>query len=380
LKHPKQHISAYLMPGKNQDIEKLRAVAILLVVLWHYSGIVLAPLGISTHFLGSWTGVDLFFCISGYVIMKSLIGSIGEQGIGRFLSGFYIKRIFRIWPSAVGCICAALAMAYLAGKYIGPDFYNDTKKDAVPALLNYANWAFYYKTANHGGTLLGIFWSLSLEEQFYLIIPLLAWFFRRRLLLFSFMLSIPAVWQFCLHRESWKVLAWSLRTDALIFGVIIAIIEMNFAQHLSTFGQNLAIWGSYVSNIMIPCLILILATIASDYGARFSTLSVGWAGVVSAVLVAIAATNRGLVLNHGMISPMLLWIGGRSFSIYLFHNFALVIAKGLNLSVLHLSLDPRTFGYYWMIISTLLLLGVFCEANYRLIEIPLRNIGRRLAG
>ena len=85
------------VPAKNPDIEKLRAMAILMVVLWHYSGILFGPFGLGLYYLGSWTGVDLFFCISGYVIMKSLMASGSEIRIGRFLSVFYIKRIFRIW-------------------------------------------------------------------------------------------------------------------------------------------------------------------------------------------------------------------------------------------------------------------------------------------
>jgi peptidoglycan/LPS O-acetylase OafA/YrhL len=364
--------------GKNADIEKLRAFAIIFVIFWHYSSILLEPFGISTRYYASWTGVDLFFCISGYVITKSLVISLADSQIINYLSGFYIKRIFRIWPSAFISIGGALVVTYFTRKYIGPALFNDTASDAIPAIFNYANWAYFFKSTNHGSTLLGIFWSLSLEEQFYLIIPLLVWIFRRRLSSLAFLLILPAAWQFHLIREPWKVLAWSLRTDALIYGVIIAIIELRYSRTLQAIKMFIAPYRIYVSILIVPCLLLILAVVASDFCNQFTKIPTSWAGVLSAALVFIAAMNSDSVFGHGRISSLLLWIGGRSFGLYLFHNLVLVIVRG-GLGKLRFTLDPSHLSYYLIIPCTFVLLVALCELNFKLIEVPVRNMGRKIA-
>jgi len=365
---------------KNYEIEKLRAVAIIYVILWHYSEMLLAVLGIDQRYYGTWTGVDLFFCISGYVITKSLFASLGTEGIRDYLLGFYIKRVFRIWPSAFVCIGAALLVTFLCTKSMGLHFFYDTKKDALPALLNYANFAFFFKSENHGGTLLGIFWSLSLEEQFYLIIPIALWCFRRQLPAFMALLLVLALLQFIQHREPWKVLWWSIRTDGLIYGVLIAIIECRYNSFFQSVGRRISSFRPVIVLGLLPALLITLGLIGSVYFQRYIQLQTSWAGVISAILVFVAALDQGLVLSGTLVSPVLIWIGSRSFGIYLFHNLVLVIIKAINLSKFHVSFNLSSISYYLLVFVTIGCLGGLCELNYRLIEVPLRNLGRRIAG
>jgi len=367
------------MTAKNLEIEKLRAVAIIFVIIWHSCDLLFDVFGVSRSSYATWTGVDLFFCISGYVITKSLVGSLGATRLRVYLGGFYVKRIFRITPSAIVCVGVSLAVAFFARRHFGRGFFDDTRADALPALLNYANFAFFYKVRNHGGTMLGIFWSLSLEEQFYLVIPVVVWLFRRRLKLLSLVLVPLALLQFFHHREPWQVLSWSLRTDGLIYGVVIALAEREYPAVFQAIGRKAASVRPVIA-ILACGLLFALAVVASDMGRRFTELSTSWAAVIGAALVFGAALDRGLILGgSGRCSRILVWFGSRSYGLYLFHNLALVLAKGFNAAVLHVTLAASNPAYYAFILASLAFMCACCEANYRLIEVPLRNMGRRIS-
>jgi peptidoglycan/LPS O-acetylase OafA/YrhL len=367
------------MHQKNSDIQTLRAVAIIMVILWHSSDLVLNVFGLKTADFGSWTGVDLFFSISGYVIVRSLLKPRFPPQIRQFLSQFYIKRIFRIFPSAILCIVFSLLLAIALEKYAGREFFLDTRNDAIPSLLNFANIAYFYKTANHGGTLLGIFWSLSLEEQFYLLIPLLVWFFRKRLRTLIPILLSAAIFQFFLHRDPWEVLAWSTRTDGLIYGVLIAIFECCFVGQFKALSLKVSNWRRLIGWLVLPLLILILATIASEHARVLTRFSTGWVSVVGGLLVAFAAFDQKLLFGGRIISFTLLWTGSRSFSLYLYHNIALVLTKGMNLHFFHITMALNNPSYYLLLLVGCGMLVGLAEANYRVVEVPLRNFGRRLA-
>jgi peptidoglycan/LPS O-acetylase OafA/YrhL len=375
-----QSTGSVLNPNpKNHEIEKLRAIAIIFVMLWHNNDILLGVWGITPRYYGTWTGVDLFFCISGYVITKSLLASLAADSSRDYLVGFYTKRIFRIWPSVLCCIGAALLIAYLCIKHAGPNLFDDASKDALPALLNYANFSFFFNPKNHGRAFLGVFWSLSLEEQFYLIIPFLLWWFRRRLPVFMVLLLALAFFQFVQQREPWKVLWWSLRTDALIYGVIIAVIEYRYNPFFQNAGRRIASYRPVITLLLLPALFALLAVVCAHIFLPHIPLQVSWAGVISACLVFIAALNRGLVLNSALSSPALIWIGSRSYALYLFHNIVFITIKVINFHQLHIAFDRSNISYYFLVLTAIGCLCGLCELCYRFVEVPLRNIGRGIA-
>ncbi len=151
------------------DIDGLRAVAILLVVFFH------AKLG----FRGGYVGVDVFFVISGYLI-TSIISK--ELSSGTFsLTVFWERRIRRIWPALSVVVLAVLAAGYFL---LLPHDFADLGESALMQAGLAANYHFwgtsgYFAIASDLKPLLHT-WSLSVEEQFYLILPLLLlWMFRR---------------------------------------------------------------------------------------------------------------------------------------------------------------------------------------------------------
>ncbi|MFB7253012.1 acyltransferase family protein [Streptomyces nojiriensis] len=159
---PSPHRSAF-----RPDIEGLRAVAVLAVLAFH-AGIPWAT--------GGFVGVDVFFVISGYLITGLLVREAITTGRIR-LGDFFSRRARRLLPSAA----VVLAAVALAGAWLTvPLRRTDLEYDVVAAALSFANWRFVsqrtdYLAAGHDQSPLLHFWSLAVEEQFYLFwAPLLA--------------------------------------------------------------------------------------------------------------------------------------------------------------------------------------------------------------
>ncbi len=145
------------------DVEGLRAVAVVLVVLFH------AGLGPA----GGYVGVDVFFVISGFLITSLLVDEVRATG-GIALGDFYARRVRRLLPAA----CLVLVVTLFASAVVLPPVDGPTVADDVrAAALFFANWHFaaletdYF--AGGGHSLVVHFWSLSVEEQFYLAWPVL---------------------------------------------------------------------------------------------------------------------------------------------------------------------------------------------------------------
>ncbi len=152
------------------DVDGLRAIAVLAVVFYHVA---------ESRVPGGYTGVDIFFTISGYLITALIATEVAE---GRFsFRRFYIRRIRRLFPALLATAAASLAGAVW---YFPPGYLIEAAQSAVAAILSWAN-LFFYGEAGYWATdavfkpLLHT-WSLSVEEQFYLVWPLFIWLFMRR--------------------------------------------------------------------------------------------------------------------------------------------------------------------------------------------------------
>ena len=162
------------------DIQGLRAVAVLAVVCHHA--------GLSVP--GGFVGVDVFFVISGYVITSLLIRSLHQEN--RIdLRSFYERRIRRLIPALTLVLVATLAVTFLLGSPFD-NLQEITAQTAIGAITLSANAVIFLKSGGYFATpptnnpLLNT-WSLSVEEQFYLIFPLVLlglWIIGRKIRLF----------------------------------------------------------------------------------------------------------------------------------------------------------------------------------------------------
>jgi peptidoglycan/LPS O-acetylase OafA/YrhL len=150
--------------GFRPDVEGLRAVAVGLVVLYHAG---LASIS------GGYVGVDVFFVISGFVITMTLARELDRRGTIS-IAGFYARRATRLLPAATAVILVTLVAAWL---WLPPVLLRDLTADALASTL----YAINYRLASVGidyfatetPSLLQHYWSLAVEEQFYLVWPLL---------------------------------------------------------------------------------------------------------------------------------------------------------------------------------------------------------------
>ena len=172
------------------ELDGLRGLAILMVMAFHYAGIVaigsspLARLADAVAARG-WVGVDLFFVLSGFLITGILVDSKGQE---RYFGNFYARRFLRIFPLYYGLL-AVLFLGLLLAKFAAPHFYALHKMLHGPwhaqiYLWTYTtNLAFVYGHATL--PYLAHLWSLSVEEQFYLLWPLAIFIVPRRWLVLA---------------------------------------------------------------------------------------------------------------------------------------------------------------------------------------------------
>ncbi|MGZ3691731.1 MAG: acyltransferase family protein, partial [Pseudobdellovibrio sp.] len=213
---------------KNLEIECLRGIAILLTLLHHINSHLLIYPSHAIQWLYQyvtfWGGVDLFFVISGFVIAKSFLSSYANyKSYWKTCKNFWIKRVFRILPAAWFWLgIYLLASLYTNDKNYAFGYFDQNLRDSLAAFFQLANLyglRCYGPFANQYCGPNGIYWSLSLEEQFYIFFPIGVILFRRHL---KKVLLIMAALQFFIPRPSWTLL-WAVRTDALIWGVLLSI-------------------------------------------------------------------------------------------------------------------------------------------------------------
>lgn len=362
-------------PSKNQEIEALRGLAILFVVFHHRDLLLFwgsEASKIVWKYFTFWPGVDLFFVISGFVISKDFLTKMFASPFAsqkrRTILAFYVRRMFRLWPAAWTWVAVTVLLTWVSNKSGAWTELSLNLSGAKAAILQYYNYWEYWCN-NHGGcSANSVYWSLSLEEQFYLAFPLLAFALGPRLIFVILPLMLV---QLAWDRGVWT-LPWAFRSDALLLGVIIFLVSTSNVYH--RFGTLASRLGPITRWVLSPLLILGLATIpAEPYHIPWAT---GLIALVGGGLVFLASFDRGLVIR-GAGMKALSWIGGRSYSIYLTHAVAFrLIHEGY----VRFGFDTKsTSAHLAAIAGGLALTMLFTELSYRLIESPTRRLGRRLS-
>ncbi|MDJ0321500.1 acyltransferase family protein [Pseudarthrobacter sp. PS3-L1] len=151
--------------GRRLDLQGLRALAVGLVIVYHLWPSLLP---------GGFVGVDVFFVLSGYFIVGSLVREIQRTG-SLSLTRFYTRRILRLLPASTVVLLATLAGALLV---LPQSRWQSISQDVAMSALQIQNWHQAFSTGTYAGATALVspvqhFWSLAVEEQFYLVIPVL---------------------------------------------------------------------------------------------------------------------------------------------------------------------------------------------------------------
>ena len=359
-----------------EEIEVLRCLAVCMVFIYHAQNLFYAP-GTFARFFRSYvnfsSGVDLFFVISGFVITLDLMRSFDSTTLRaqkyRLAFAFWIRRAFRIWPSTWLWLGLFLIVATCFNQFRAAGDPAHNINDAISAIGQFANFHWYecYSGKIQCGNN-SIFWSLSLEEQFYLGLPLLFIFFRKRL---PGVIFAAVLLQLFVPRPEWS-LAWVFRTDALCLGVLLAFFYGS-SRYLDLKDSGLLRFASsWIGKI---ALFLIIGTA----GWHFFGLRTGLLACTCAVLVLLASYDSNLLIPNCRIKSTMIWIGGRSFAVYLVHYPVMCVV--LEFANRYLPHDTVWSGALnWpMVLFTASATLLIADLNYRFVEIPGRRMGSRLS-
>jgi peptidoglycan/LPS O-acetylase OafA/YrhL len=211
-----------------------------------------------------------------------------------------------------------------------------------------------------------LYWSLSLEEQFYLLLPFVLWFLPRRVVP---MLLIAVVLSQIFIERAFAGMLWLIRTDAICIGVLIALFSATKVYAALTpalLRHRPLAWG-----LLAVCCGIIASVDAPN--AHFVRASVGMVAALSGILVWSASYDSGFAIPDGLLRRFLIYFGGRSYGLYVVHYSAnWLISKLAEVT----GLDDPTGYFRLLAIPTAIL---FAELNYRFVETPLRKYGAGVA-
>jgi len=301
--------------GRLSQLDVLRGVAILLVLGHHCAALpeqagTLRPVAMLWHRLG-WTGVDLFFVLSGYLIGGLLLTEVrasGRLAVGRFLA----RRAFKIWPGFFAYLAfISLTMAWGFG-----DEAPEVRRVGTPMLAR-----FVLALQNYIGPISGRTshtWSLAVEEHFYLALPLLLVVLPRRAIP---VLALAAAvgcttwrWTANAHRlfdPLTHEFPTHLRADSLAWGVLLAYLTTFHQDTVDRLAQRPVLLAITGLALIAPMASLDLFTcpFVSTFGYTFLYLGYG-------CLLMAALRSR---VSTGQVGRLLAAIGFYSYSIYLWH-------------------------------------------------------------
>ena len=373
--------------NKNQGLEILRAVAVIAVLYSHFLG---------QKSFGSWGahkpnysfgyGVDLFLCISGYVVSLSLLRSFKtrdwthETGVtkSKFLLAFMTRRFFRLAPSAY--LWASIMLLYSAclpsyERFLPPSYLI---KEIYGVVLYIYNIFVHFDILLRSDTpkYLGYYWTLSLEWQFYLAVVLMFLYCRFATRIFCLIVILTSFAVF----PNTKMFVW-FRLDALLWGCLIAHLLQRFLGHIAiwteTKGFALNLLKIIVGNALFAYAFHLLLVARYD-SPRYLLPLLGCFSAIS-ILLAACGLKPGIA---PLTDRLFLWIGERSYSIYLIHLPVFYWINETYFRMLENSvITENNMDYLGPIFASLAILLIWglSHLNFRFIEQPLRKIGISLA-
>jgi peptidoglycan/LPS O-acetylase OafA/YrhL len=279
------------------DIEGLRAVCVVAVVLFH------ADL---FHVRGGYVGVDVFFVISGFVITGTLLRHHDRSGRPRMLD-FYARRVVRIVPAATLVVAASIVAERLI---LGSALTSSAAAGARSATLFFANM--------RPSIFLAPYWSLGVEEQFYLIYPVIVllvvvigrqWSLRAKLgVVLSAIIAVSLAWA-VLHPFAAYGSAFG-RSWELAVGALLAVMT----GYLRKIPRAMAAATTWVGLAALMAIVMTL-TFRNDYAGTTDPLAV----VAAALIIAGGAAAPVMGAESLLRLAPFKWLGRWSYSLYLWH-------------------------------------------------------------
>jgi peptidoglycan/LPS O-acetylase OafA/YrhL len=333
------------------QIQALRALAALLVVLFHAK---LSP--------GGFIGVDIFYVISGYLITGLIIKEIGNTGTFRYRP-FYLRRAKRLLPASLGILALTAIFSWLV---LPPTVRTDLGKDVLAASLYVSNYLFAfwqndYQNLNATPSPVIHYWSLAVEEQFYIFWPIIVfslWKFGKRRAVGLGILAITVTsFLFSLYLTTanpiWSFYSLPTRAWELGIGALLLFLPQKFASR-RTAGSSLIVWAGALL-LLSAVFIFSERTPFPGYNALLPTIG-------TAILIGAVAAWPPILDDLSKLR-IVQWLGEISYPFYLWHWPLLVL--------------PSTrFGRELTLIERIffiLMTALAADLTHRFLEKPIAN-------
>jgi peptidoglycan/LPS O-acetylase OafA/YrhL len=366
---------------KNREIEQLRAVSICLVLVAHV--ILLSPFIYERvvplfQYASFGVGVDLFFCISGYVVAKSYCDYFDRYRMrDQFWPAarmFWLRRAYRLLPSAWLWVLIGLVGAVFFNR---SGVFMDIEQNLKSAL---AIFSFTANIAHMHGWLApnNVYWSLSLEEQFYVLFPLFLLLITGRRARIAALLLVIAV-QFSLARNPFGDLTAqylaSFRIDGFAWGILIFMFSR------SAWYRRLE--PSFLLRkplALVATLLLFYLLVAVPAQLFAWSSSMGMLAMIAAALVWLASYGKGYLFGYQRLTGPMQWLGARSYGIYLIHLPVFKFTHEAAIRYLQASGQAYSLAVVpFLLLFSGVLIVLLAELNFRYVEEPLRRRGAERA-
>lgn len=341
------------LSGHVPALNAMRGIAVLLVFLFH-AGV--------PGFSGAFIGVDIFFVLSGFLITVLLLQEYQDNG-AIILKKFYMRRVLRLMPGLVLFLIVFVLFSLFYFK--SPSERLTQLQDALITLFDAANWTRAFDLNRPG--ILGHCWSLSVEEQFYVLWPFMTLFLLRlsncrRSISIAVLFLFPWGQRLYLlnNGASWNRLYNGLdcRADMLLAGCLLASLwnggYLNFWES-SRLLRRFLIWSSAVTLVFFSFLADWQE--AALYEWQYSMIAMATT-VVILELITCPRGSLGNLLNR----KLLVWLGTVSYGIYLWHYPIIYFMGGAGL------------GRVLFVFCAALLTVVFTSLSWYGIELPFQRL------
>jgi peptidoglycan/LPS O-acetylase OafA/YrhL len=320
-----------------KSLDGLRGIAVILVILFHFCKVPFITLGFEI----GWIGVQLFFVLSGFLITRILVAD-KESTFNKYIKKFYWRRSLRIFPLYFAYLTIVAGLYVLTGE---PQSY----QEAAPFLFTYTANFYIFSENYEVSRFFTHLWSLSVEEQFYLIWPFIIFFMSIRLFKrFSVLLIIvvPIIRYFLgvvfLQYFGSEDLAGNAvyfmtlsHFDAFAMGGLVFLLRDNYKDWLSKM-----LWPLIVVFFMLGVMNLlsqdiwnveILSSLGYEIRSMLNYQHV-WSYTLINIICAIIILRLNRKENVILMNPVLVYLGKISYGMYVYHMlligiFASVIGK-----------------------------------------------------
>ena len=349
-------------------LDGLRAFAVLAVIAYHM-GLDWAPGGLA--------GVTVFFVISGYLINGLLVAE--HERTGRIsLKSFWMRRVRRLLPAILLSIVGIAALCTL----FNPVLLDKMRPDIVPSLFFFNNWwqifrdVSYFETAGAPSPLTH-FWSLSIEEQFYIVWPLLLLIMyrlgmkKKGIAVVALLLAVLSAVEMALLYDPFGdpsriYYGTDTRAMSLLLGVWLALVLPSAA-----FGTTIKSdeWGAVrrtfvnLGGVMAFAGLIAIVVLTNGFSEFPYLGGIALTSALSAAVIAVLVIP-GSWLARVSAFPVFVYIGKRSYSMYLWHLPILLLTTDVNAA----SEMP-----WWMYLVQLALTILAAELSFRFVEDPIRK-------